>query len=386
MQERILNMDTFLHFLALIGVGAFIGGLTNEIAIRMLFWPYKPIYIGKFRLPFTPGVIPKRQEEIAGELGKLVMKHLITADEIEKRLSDQELVKKTTTAIQRAVEDFLDTGATIGEILNVISGSQRTAEKTGKAAEKWLTGRIQSFILEIKDRPLAETLPENVTKQMEQKLPALADLIINEVVKYFESEPGFAKIKEQVDQFIKGKGKLGELFSVIIGNQSLVKRIYPEIIKFAQSPSFYQTVLKILQTKCQEFKNNSVEDCLDWLNLTEDKLAPALAALIRKRLPIEDVMACPVNKIPRRYKQMILAGSVPKMVSKGLAFIAGKAKNILAALEIEEMVADQVRRFSVKELEQVVLMISRKELRMITYLGFLLGGIIGFIQGLLFYI
>lgn len=379
-------MAIFFHFLVLIGVGAFIGGLTNEIAIRMLFWPYKPVYIGKFRLPFTPGVIPKRQDVIAGQLGKLVMKHLITADEIEKKLRDQELYKETTRTIQRAVEDFLATDIQIGKIMNGFLGNQWLREKVEKDVEKWLTCRIQSFIAEVNDQPVGEALPKNVVKQIDQKLPAVAELLINEVLKYFQSESGFEKIKEQVDRFIEGKGKLGELFSMIFGNQSLVKRIYPEIVKFVQSPSFYQTVLKVLQKKWLELKNESVEDCMDWLNLTEERLAPALAVVIKDRLPFENLLALPVNKIPHHFRQMLVDEWVPKFVSLGLTFIAGKAKDMLATLEIEEMVTSQVRHFSVQELEQVILMISKKEFRTITYLGFLLGGIIGLIQGLLFFI
>ena len=39
-------------------VGAAIGGLTNRIAIRMLFRPYTARYIGKIHVPLTPGIIP----------------------------------------------------------------------------------------------------------------------------------------------------------------------------------------------------------------------------------------------------------------------------------------------------------------------------------------
>ena len=35
--------------------GGVIGYFTNDVAIKMLFRPYRPIYLGKRRLPFTPG-------------------------------------------------------------------------------------------------------------------------------------------------------------------------------------------------------------------------------------------------------------------------------------------------------------------------------------------
>ena len=45
-------------------VGAVIGGVTNVIAIRMLFHPFKPYYIFKMRIPFTPGLIPKKEKKL----------------------------------------------------------------------------------------------------------------------------------------------------------------------------------------------------------------------------------------------------------------------------------------------------------------------------------
>lgn len=54
-------MQAFLVILFMVVVGAVIGGVTNVIAIRMLFHPFKPYYIFKMRIPFTPGLIPKKK-------------------------------------------------------------------------------------------------------------------------------------------------------------------------------------------------------------------------------------------------------------------------------------------------------------------------------------
>ena len=43
-------------------VGGVIGYITNNLAIKMLFRPRKAIYIGKWHIPFTPGLIPKQKE------------------------------------------------------------------------------------------------------------------------------------------------------------------------------------------------------------------------------------------------------------------------------------------------------------------------------------
>ncbi|MCM2606480.1 DUF445 family protein [Rossellomorea marisflavi] len=51
-------------------------------------------------------------------------------------------------------------------------------------------------------------------------------------------------------------------------------------------------------------------------------------------------------------------------------------------MNLQEIVQEQVSSFSVGRLEELVLGISKREFKMITYLGALLGGIIGIIQGI----
>lgn len=72
-------------------VGAVIGYGTNWLAIKMLFRPVKPIKIGRFTLPFTPGIIPKRKEKLAKAIGEMVGNKLFTKRDIENRLLSEEV-------------------------------------------------------------------------------------------------------------------------------------------------------------------------------------------------------------------------------------------------------------------------------------------------------
>jgi uncharacterized membrane protein YheB (UPF0754 family) len=64
--------------------GGIIGYFTNDLAIKMLFRPYKAIYIGKRRLPFTPGLIPSNQERLAQKVSDTIMGSLLTPTELQK--------------------------------------------------------------------------------------------------------------------------------------------------------------------------------------------------------------------------------------------------------------------------------------------------------------
>lgn len=62
----------------------------------MLFRPYKAIYIGQRRLPFTPGLIPRNQERLATRVSDTIMGSLLTPDELQrlaKRLLKTERVQ-----------------------------------------------------------------------------------------------------------------------------------------------------------------------------------------------------------------------------------------------------------------------------------------------------
>ncbi|MFB6275520.1 MAG: DUF445 domain-containing protein, partial [Halothece sp.] len=76
--------------------GGVIGYFTNDIAIKMLFRPYRPLYIARKRIPFTPGLIPRNQANLAQRVANTIMGSLLTPDELQKiarRLLQPERVK-----------------------------------------------------------------------------------------------------------------------------------------------------------------------------------------------------------------------------------------------------------------------------------------------------
>ena len=64
-------------------VGAVIGYITNDIAIRMLFRPHMAVYVLGRRLPFTPGIVPRRKDQLAEILGRAIVEKFFNADDLE---------------------------------------------------------------------------------------------------------------------------------------------------------------------------------------------------------------------------------------------------------------------------------------------------------------
>jgi uncharacterized membrane protein YheB (UPF0754 family) len=85
-------------------VGAVIGALTNQIAIKMLFRPYAEIRWGGVRLPFTPGVIPSQRRVIAENIATTFEAQLLSGAEIHAVLTGD----RARTTVDRKVQEMLD--------------------------------------------------------------------------------------------------------------------------------------------------------------------------------------------------------------------------------------------------------------------------------------
>lgn len=100
-----MNISSILKVVLPIALCALIGYGTNYIAIKMLFRPKKAIRIGNFKLPFTPGVIPKNQPRIARAVGNAVGNNLLTRKDILGVFEDPELKEKLIDKIAEGIQN-----------------------------------------------------------------------------------------------------------------------------------------------------------------------------------------------------------------------------------------------------------------------------------------
>lgn len=85
-------------------ISAFIGWVTNWIAIKMLFHPRNPVNVLGITIQ---GIFPKRQEQFAQKLGKLVSKELLSFSDIEEKISNPENLKKILPMVETHIDHFL---------------------------------------------------------------------------------------------------------------------------------------------------------------------------------------------------------------------------------------------------------------------------------------
>ena len=85
-------------------IGGVIGWSTNRLAIWMLFNPKREKRVFGLRIPFTPGLIPRDQAEIARSLGAMVEEKLINTEDIDSSISQGKIDKKIKELMGRTIE------------------------------------------------------------------------------------------------------------------------------------------------------------------------------------------------------------------------------------------------------------------------------------------
>lgn len=179
----------------IVGIGAMIGWITNYIAIKMLFRPYKEMNFLFFKIQ---GLIPKRRSEIAISIADTVQKELISLKDITSSLNADELEEKIGTVIDKILEEKLESEITKKFPMLAMFLSDEIISK--------IKSMIKTSILENK-----ETIINMFTSYLEEKVDFKKIIIEN--VEAFSLE----KLEEITYSLAKKELKHIEVIGAILG-------------------------------------------------------------------------------------------------------------------------------------------------------------------------
>ncbi|PEF56486.1 DUF445 domain-containing protein [Bacillus cereus] len=373
-------MNIWLSMLTTTGLGAIIGGFTNHLAIKMLFRPHRPMYIGKFQVPFTPGLIPKRRDELAVQLGKMVVEHLLTPEGIGKKLTNEEFQKGLIHWAQVEVDKVITNEQSLRHMLEKWDVAHVEKEATEKI-EQVITEKIQAFLEEYYTYTWEQALPHSVHEKIENAIPNVSAFILKRAIHFFESEEGKARLSKMIDDFFASRGTLLNLVGMFLGNVSVVDRVQPEVIKFLGQDGTKQLLTEVLQKEWEKLKGRDVKELETFVE--KEMIVSSILSAVKVEETVSKFLNQSVQQVCEPVRETIMEKVVPSAVTKGLKWGAENVASILNNLHLAEIVQQEVSTFSTERLEDLVLSITKNELKMITYLGALLGGMIGIVQGLL---
>jgi len=378
-------MDNFivtLLFMAIIG--AAIGGVTNHLAIKMLFRPYKAIYIKNWRVPFTPGLIPKRRDELAKQLGLTVVNYLLTPETFRKKFFSKDIQDKVEHFVQTKVEETIFTNdKTIQDWLN-LAGFAHLPTTIEQKVEAIVEGQFSSVKNTLSTKSIRTLLSDDIQNTIDAKIPVAVQHILEKGEDYFLSPEGEMTIKAMIDDFLSSKGSLGGMINMFLGDSSsLVGKVQRELVKFLQAPGTTTLLTKIFSQEWEKLKDRPAMDFLQ--DVQFDPILSKLQVYVKEQLAISERLNQPISYYWPEGNNWAKYTVIPQAIEKAFVKAEEQLEDVLKRLNLQEVVREQVDSFPVEKLEELVLGISKREFKMITVLGAVLGGLIGIVQGLIVY-
>lgn len=372
-------MHEFLVILFMIAIGAIIGGVTNIIAIKMLFHPQKAYHIGKWRIPFTPGLVPKRREEIANKIGRVIEEHLITEDLIKEKIS--------STSARTAIESF------IGQQMHKLSNDKATLQNFAQSldidleqaaqtkVQRMIDEKLTQYYQENGQQEIHQLLPESLEQEIDEKVEALTPLLCDRARIYLSSSKGEEDIYNMLDTFFAEKGKIVGLLQMFMTKESIAERIQMELIRLTNHPKARKIAAQLIRNEYQTLKEKPLDHVLSpaQFNNIKDKATPIIMAYIdiptKVNQPLKELAPGLVA-----YAEQHAAGYMTDLiVNKAAEHIS----SIMKQVNLSGIVEEQINSFDLDYIERLIIDIANKELNLIMLLGFILGGIIGCFQGII---
>ncbi len=307
--------------------GAVIGYVTNAVAIKMLFRPLKEVRMFGVRLPFTPGVLPRRRHELSRSIGDMVARDLLSEDVFVWRIISPEAEKGAASAVSGFIVKIC--GSEKSEALESFAAAVRTSgltEQMTEAGWTFLSAKIPGFLRrpEIKaylvqqGNGLIDDIFDSLTSV--QRLLLAAGNYRSQIQSHMESI---------VDSFIERSGEL-------LSSEDIQKRVVRTVTSAADT----ETV--------RGFLRYMLESAAGGETLKEQ--ADTAAAFI-----------------------------APKLISAA----ARSVPAVLDKLDIRKIVIDKIDSLEMLQVERMVFGIMKSQFRWINFFGAVLGALIGLSQVLM---
>lgn len=175
--------------------GALAGGITNRIAVWMLFHPYEPPRVLGRAISWLQGAVPKNQKRLADSIGRVVGGTLLTPGDIASELQEleeafqarlRELAIELVEGEQPSLAELLPDAA-VAEvralILHLMAEGRDILIEALESPDLRADARdlVARFVEEVRDEPVSSSLDE-------ERVAALRETVERWLVRLLESD------------------------------------------------------------------------------------------------------------------------------------------------------------------------------------------------------
>lgn len=264
-------------------------------------------------------------------------------DIIKNLLRDDEVSHKIKSAINdnipSIVSMFLSGDVIYGKLVSLVDKSLSEEEN-----KEYICDAALAFVHESMKKKVSDVI-NNVG---EEKLEVISDALGDKISKKLNTEENIDSIISKLNCKISSFNNYEEIIKVLFNDYEniLIDNIDSMISQIVNNNQLSGEISKIIEKVFDKFLQNSLNDiCYNKQNL-ENSIMSILDNLYND-------------------------------------FVENKSAKVLEIVDISSIVEEQINAFEVDYAEEIIIGIANKELKAITWLGALLGGILGILSPLL---
>ncbi|UNP87115.1 DUF445 family protein [Staphylococcus equorum] len=372
-------MQTFLIIVFMMVIGSLIGGVTNILAVRMLFHPFKTYYIFNKRVPFTPGLIPKRRKEVADKIGQVVEEHLLTESLIQSKLNAPFSRQAIEEVLLNQIQKLKQENMTLQYFADKLD-----LDITQLANEKLdlvISNKLDEFYQDNQTTPIKQIIPEEIEASIDSKIDLVPDLLFERASVYLNSEKGAADIASMLETFFNEKGKIVGLLQMFMTKESIADRIQHELIRLTKHPKAKAIAKQVIDNEYETVKAKNLNELVSESQYNSFKTS--VTELAVGYLDVDKVSKQSFNTLMPSFIHFLESKVCQKLTDVIIENISKHISPIMKKINLRQMIEEQINTFDLAYIEKLIIDIANKELKLIMLLGFLLGGIIGLLQGVI---
>ncbi len=350
-------------FLLNVAVGTIAGGVTNAIAVWMLFHPYEQ------RFGFH-GAIPKNKSRLAKSIGRTVGEKLLTPKDLLDELSRAGFRETLDAKLADFIAATLETErGSLRSLLPeaVLAEIERALTDMGPAVADGVARftetpefetRVRNAVARLREEVGGITVGQVLTAERRADLASQAAVLATELIEESRQADGRS-----------ATARIGDLLLRMAGTErtrSFVERTVSDALGRAEHRRWSdvldaigeETVVRWLVDAARSPRANA---------LAAEGAAQGAVALLDR--PI----GRPGRLLPPEAPARLAAAAGPALWE----WIEAQLPRLVEQLDIQAMVERKVLGFSTQRIEEIIRGVTERELRTIVRLGYVLGAVIG---------
>ena len=353
------------------------------------------------------------------------------------KIDNESFKNKTLNVVEDLI--FEKYGNEIEEFIfdqtKVFLGNLSTSEKLKDEIE----GAANSIVDKLKndERTLYEVIPEDVIESINTYIDQEQEVIVSGILDIIKSPDIQIKLKTSLAELVNQN--LNKVITMFITPEQISEKVFSSLEKYIDSQEVYGTIMYIIKNSIEKILNHQVkqiaQDGLEVISngdisifsniiieyISKEENQGKLLLIIKDRLTAENItiktkvsslltqgldliinlnevreiidgvieislkniLNQPISTVFIKLEEDNIEKVIDYINTSFYSFMNSSLPDIITTVNISKIVEDQINSFEVEFAEKLILDIAKKELSAITWLGALLGIIMGLLMPLI---